>query len=141
MAQNLTIIHPKDAPHGVSDRIDVTSKKRLQFVECRENFRVISASFVSKTPWIIPISIEGFNHAQINKLPLCISLYGSIYQLGGCSLNTGEHFVAVIMWHGRPFLYDGLKTKNLRFVKYHPERTMMFFNNCKGSHAYYFISD
>ena len=133
---------PKEAPHAVSDRIDVTSKKRLQFIECRGNFRVTSASFTSKAPWLIPISIEGFNLAQVNELPLCISLYGSTYQLGGCSLNIGEHFVAVIMWHGRPYLYDGLKpTKSLRFVKYHPEKTMKSFNNCKGSHAYYFISD
>ena len=88
---------PKEVPHAVSDRIDVTSKKRLQFIECRGNFRVTSASFTRKAPWLIPISIEGFNLAQVNELPLCISLYGSTYQLGGCSLNIGEHFVAVIM--------------------------------------------
>ena len=65
---------PKEAPHAVSDRIDVTSKKRLQFIECRGNFRVTSASFTSKAPWLIPISIEGFNLAQVNELPLCVYL-------------------------------------------------------------------
>ena len=135
---------PKEAPHAVTDRIDVISKKRSQFFECRGNFRVTSASFISEAPWLIPISIEEFNLTQINDLPLCISVYGSVYQLGGCSLNTGEHFEAIIMWHGRPYLYDGLKpTKSLRFVKYQPEKTMRSFNNnnYKGSYAYYFISD
>ena len=124
----------------MSDRIDVTSKKRLQFVECRGNFRVISASFVSKTPRIIPISIEGFNHAQINKLPLCISLYGSVYQLGGCSrLNTGEHFV-----HGSHNV--AWKTILIRWIKVNQKPAICEISPrkdndvlqqlYKGSHAY-----
>ena len=55
---------------------------------------------------------------------------------------VGEHFVGIVLWHGRSYLYDGLKpTKNLRFTKYHPEMIIKSFNNCKGSYAYYFISD
>ena len=38
---------PKEAPHAVTDRIDVISKKRSQFFECRGNFRVTSASFIT----------------------------------------------------------------------------------------------
>jgi len=86
----------------------------VQFYECRGNFQVLSATFISKSPWFIPINIEGVNPAQINELPLSISLYNCHYHLGGCSINTGEHFAAIVMWHGKPYLYDGLKpTKSL----------------------------
>ena len=47
------------------------------------------------------------------------------YQLGGCSVNTGEHFAAIVMWHGKPYSYDGLKPiKSLRFKEYYPDMIM-----------------
>ena len=142
MVLNFTKKPPKEAPQALSDRITSESKKQLQFYECRGTFQVVSAMFISKSPWLIPISIEGVNPAQINELPLSISLHNSRYHLGGCSVNTGEHFAAIVMWHGRPYLYDGLKPiQNLRFTKYQPDMIMKSLKNCKGSYAYYFICD
>ena len=51
----------KEAPHSLSDHMSVESgsKKRFQFYKCRGTFQVVSAMFISKSPWLIPISIEG----------------------------------------------------------------------------------
>ena len=38
----------------------------------RNNFMNVEELFISKTPWPIPISIEGVNPTQINELPLSI---------------------------------------------------------------------
>ena len=109
----------KEASQALSDSTNVTSgsKKWLQFYECRGTFQVVWAIFISKSPWLIPISIEGFNPTQISELPLCIFIHNCHYHLGGCSINTGEHFATTVMWHGRPYLYDRLKpTKSLWFT-------------------------
>ena len=131
---------PDEAPYRVSDRTDFTAEvsKEVKFYECKGEFLITSATFANKNPWVVPLTIEGLHLPQINKLPLTISLYNQKYQLGGCSINTGAHFTAIVMWHGRPYLYDGLQpTKMLRFVPYHLD---MEFVNCLGSYAYYFIA-
>ena len=52
-------------------------------------------------------------------------------------MNTGGHFVAILLWHGRPYFYDGIRsTKQQRFIEYNPG----LLANCTGSYAYYFLS-
>jgi len=62
-----------------------------------------SATFISKNPWLIHsyISIEVVDLAQINKS--VVSLW--LYHFGGCLANFGEHFGAIVIWHGRLYLY------------------------------------
>ena len=81
---------PKEALKILSDRMNVASGLKEQFYECRGTFQVASAIFISKSPWLIPISIEGINPTQINELPLSLFIYNCHYHLGGCSVNTGN---------------------------------------------------
>lgn len=129
---------PKEAPHGLTDHIDMSqTKKRVEFYECKGKLQIVSTAFISKKPWIIPVNIEPIDLTHIKTLPLSLSIYNHQYKLGGCSINVGEHFVAIIMWHGRPYIYDGLKhSKAMRFMKCYPD---MDFSNCTGSYAYYFV--
>ena len=85
---------------------------------------------------------EALSLSLINKLLLTISLYKQRYQLSGCTINvnTRTHFVAIIMWHGRPYFYDGMQpTKKLRFVPYCPDSMKFTSHLLQGSYAYYFI--
>ena len=92
---NFTKKPPKEAPHAISDRITSESKKTLQFYECRGTFQVVSAMFISKSPWLIPISIEDVNPAQINELPLFIQyLYiTAVTTLGDVQLTQKNIFL------------------------------------------------
>ena len=131
---------PDEAVYAVNDHTDFTAKclKQVKFYECKGEFLIISATFATKKPWVVPLNIKALNLQQINKLPLNISLYNQKFQLGGCTINTGAHFTSIIMWHGRPYLYDGLQpTKTLHFVPYYPD---MKFTDCLGSYVFYFIT-
>jgi len=102
---------PQKALYILSDRIDAscTVNKRDQFYACKGNSKILSCEFISKTPWVIPICIEAIELKQFNNLPLSVTVYNKHYQLGGCTINIGEHFVSVILWYGQPYYYDGLK--------------------------------
>ena len=73
--------------------------------------------FTHNNPWVIPISTESITVKSLKNLPLTMTVSG------GCTLNTGGHFVAVslIAWHGKPYFYDGKQsTKQQLFVEYTP---------------------
>ena len=102
-------------------RIDAAANSvRDQFYACKGESKVLSCQFVNKSPWVVPVSIESTSLEEVNNLPLSLTIYDWHYWLGGCTINTRGHFVSIILWHGRPFYYDGLKsTKQQRFTEYH----------------------
>jgi len=133
---------PQKALYTLSDRIDAsgTANKRDQFYACKGKSKVLSCEFISKTPWVIPICIEAIDLKQFNNLPLSVTVYNKHYQLGGCTINIGEHFVSVILWHGRPYYYDGLKSTNQQCsINYNPNM-ILNLQNWTGSYAYYFLN-
>ena len=91
----------------MNDCINVIAKdsKRVKFYKCKGQYAIILAAFTNKKPWNIPLNIEVHNLQQINKLPLTISFSDKKYQLGGCIINTGILFTAIIVWHGRPYVF------------------------------------
>ena len=130
---------PNNVPFKVCDRIDASSTKKDQFYSCDGGCKILSCGFIHRNPWVIPISIEGISLSNINNLPLAINVYHRSYKLGGCTMNTGGHFVAILLWHGTPYFYDGIRsTKQQRFIDYNPRLLANF--NCTGSYAYYFLS-
>ena len=90
---------PCNVPYRVCDRIDANSTKRDQFYSCGGGCKILSCGFIHNNPWVIPISIEGISLKNINNLPLTINVYHKCYKLGGCTVNTGGHFVAILLWH------------------------------------------
>lgn len=132
---------PQKALYTLSDRIDAsgTANRRDQFYACKGNSKVLSCEFISKTPWVIPICIEPID-LQFNNLPLSVTVYNNHYQLGGCTINIGEHFGSVILWHGRLYYYDGLKSTNQqRLINYNPNM-ILNLQNWTRSYAYYFLN-
>ena len=131
---------PCNVSYKVCDRIDANSAKRDQFYSCSGDCKILSCGFIHNSPWVIPISIEGISLNNINNLPLTINVYHRCYRLGGCTMNTGGHFVAILLWHGTPYFYDGIRsTKQQRFIEYSPGLLAKLVN-CTGSYAYYFLT-
>ena len=99
-----------NVPYKVCDRIDANSTKRDQFYSCSGDYKILSCGFIHNNPWVIPISIEEISLNNINNLPLTINVYHRYrcYKLGGCTMNTGGHFVTILLWHGTPYFYDGI---------------------------------
>ena len=65
------------------------------------------------------INMEGISLNDINNLPLTINVYHRCYKFGGCTINTGGHFVAILLWHGTHYFYDGIRSnKQQRFIEY-----------------------
>ena len=55
-------------------------------------------------------------------------------------MNTGGHFVTILLWHGTPYFYDGIRsTKQQQFIEYNPG-LLANLVNCTGSCVYYFLS-
>jgi len=101
---------PLEVSCKLSDRINVNSKKRSQFYACSGSCKIVGCRFTHKNPWVIPISIESVTLENIKNLPLTMTVYNTrSYQLGGCTFNTGGHFVAILLWHGKLYYYDGIK--------------------------------
>ena len=113
---------PCNVPYKICDRIDANNTKRDQFYSCSGGCKICPAcGFIHYNPWVIPISPEGISLNNINNLPLTINVYHRCYKLGGCTMNTGGHFVAILLWHGAPYFYDGIRsTKQQRFTEYNP---------------------
>jgi len=131
---------PSDVPCKLTDTTDISNAKRSQFYACSGSCKIVGCRFTHNNPWVIPISIESITFKSIKNLPLTMTVYMRRYQLGGCTFNTGGHFVAVLLWHGKPYFYDGIKsTKQQRFVEYTPH-LLTNLANCNGSYAYYFLS-
>ena len=99
-----------NVPYKVCDRIDASSTKRDQFYSCSGDYKILSCGFIYNNPWVIPISIEGISLNNINNLSLTINVYHRCYKLGGCTMNTGGHFVTILLWHGTPYFYDGIRS-------------------------------
>ena len=105
------------------------------FYECRGKPTIISAAFVSKEPWLMPIDIQSLSINDIINLKPFLTIYGLPYQLAGYSLNCGNHFTAVVFWYGKKFYYDGMQSKGCRLMPF----TESQLNNKIRSYAYYFI--
>ena len=69
-----------------------------------------SAHFLSKNPWILPISIEQFktNLDLLSQLPQKVSIYSRCYEIGGYIVydKTFRHFSAVIIWREKEYYYN-----------------------------------
>ena len=126
---------PKDALHGLTNRLQLDTNKRIAFYECRGKSTIISAAFLSKNPWLIPIDIQSCSSKDLINLKAFITIYGLSYQLAGYSLHSSNHFTSVIFWFGKKFYYDGMQTKGRRLVPF----TETQLCNKTGSYAYYFI--
>ena len=116
-----------------------TTQKETSY-SCSGGCKILSCGFIHNNPWVIPISIEGISLNNINNLPLTINVYHRRYKLGGCTMNTGGYFVAILLWHGAPYFYDGIRsTKQQRFIEYNPG-LLANLVNCTDSYPYYFLS-
>ena len=105
---------PCNVPNKICNRIDANNTKTDRFYSCSEGC-------IHNNPWVIPISMEGISLNNINNLPLTFNVYHRCYKLGGCTMNTGGHFVAILLWHGTHYFYDGIKsTKQQWFIEYNP---------------------
>ena len=132
---------PINAPFGVNDRLHVESNTRIQYMECRGNPSVTSAHFLSKNPWILPISIEQFktNLDLLSELPQKVSIYSRCYEIGGYTVHerATRHFSAVIIWRGKEYYYDGLNDTNSRLQ---PLCAHQHLEGNKGSYAIYLLA-
>ena len=127
---------PKDALHGLTNRLQLDTNKRIAFYECRGKPTIISAAFLCKNPWLIPVDIQSCCSKDLINLKLSITIYGLSYQLAGYSLHSGNHFTSVIFWFGKKLYYDGMQVKGRRLIPF----TETLLCNKTGSYAYYFIT-
>jgi len=67
---------------------------------------------------------ESIALGNIKNLPSTMTVYNiRSYQLGDCTFNTGGHFVAILLWHGKLYYYDYDRiksTKQQRLVECSP---------------------
>jgi len=103
--------------HGLINRLQLDTNQRISFYECRGKPLIISAAFVNSKPWLLPIDIQSLSSSEILNLKPFLTVYGFLYQLAGCSLNSGNHFMAVIFWYGKKFYYDGMQSKGCRVIR------------------------
>jgi len=77
---------------------------------------ISQAEFSTKPPLDLPCKLSDRN---IKNLLSTMTVYNMRpYQLGGCTFNTGGHFVAILLWHGK---LDGIKsTKQQQLVECSP---------------------
>ena len=127
---------PKDSLHGLTNRLQLDTNQRISFYECRGKPLIISAAFVNSKPWLLPIDIQSLSSKNILNLEPFLTVYGNLYQLTGYSLNSGNHFTAVIFWYGKKFYYDGMQKKGCCLIPFVEDQ----LNNKTGSYAYYFIT-
>ena len=127
---------PKESLHGLTNQLQLDTNQRISFYECCGKPLIISAAFVSSKPWLLPIDIQSLSPKEILNLKPFLTVYGFLYQLAGCSLNSGNHFTAVIFWYGKKLYYDGMQSKGSRLIPFMEDQ----LNNKTGSYAYYFIT-
>jgi len=101
---------PSNVPHKLCDKINANSTRRDQYYSCIGDCRILGSRFTRAKPWVIPISIESVSTENVNKLPLTINVHVRCYQLAGCTINIGGHFVTIVLWHGRPYFYNGIRS-------------------------------
>ena len=104
---------PLSAPQALNSKYNVDNNTTEHFIECRGTPQVISSSFLSGVPWIIPFCISSIKDADLFQLiyllPEDIEVYGHKYCFGGFTMIQSGHITAVIVWKGEFFLYDGMK--------------------------------
>ena len=95
----------KNSIHAITDHLDLTGRRRESFFECRGVPQIISSSFLSKNPLVIPIDIQSLDSKGIMNLPHNLTIYGHQYQLAGSTLCSGSHFTAIYFWYGQRLYY------------------------------------
>lgn len=139
---------PKQLPFAAAIRntFNVDEKCEDHEYECRGTPTVFEASFAGKLPWVLSFNIAEFSSnsvEELTSLPYGISLYGAKYYLAGYSLHMPGHFISVVYWRGRPFMYDGMGTTNFERLKScaNEDEVATFLIKRKdfivGSYAYY----
>ena len=88
---------PEDSLHGLTNWLQLDTNQRTSFYECRGKPSIISTAFVNSKPWLLPIAIQSLSLKEILNLEPILTGYGFLYQLAGYSLNSGNHFTAVIL--------------------------------------------
>ena len=125
-----------------NDRINADDNEddsRHAFYECRGKPKVQAIGFVRPNPWMIPINIASLSGRHIKSIPQTISIFNVCYKLAGITLNSSNHFTAVIPWRfTKEFYYDGIpSTKEQRLI---PMKDLLLTDKV-GSYAYYCITD
>ena len=132
---------PPDALYALNDRINADDNEddsRHAFYECRGKPKVQAIGFVRPNPWMIPINIASLSGRHIKSIPQTISIFNVCYKLAGITLNSSNHFTAVIPWFTKEFYYDGIpSTKEQRLI---PMKDSLLTDKV-GSYAYYCITD
>ena len=103
-----------------------------------------TSKFLSLEHLMLLIQYQMWNTYQLssyhyyNNLPLTINVCHRCYKLGGCTMNTGGHFVTILLWHDTPYFYDGIRST---ISNNDSLNTSWIVNlvNCTGSYAYYFL--
>ena len=98
--------------------LQLDTNQRISFYECRGKPLIISTAFVNSKPWLLPIDIQSLSSKNILNLEPFLTVYGNLYQLTGYSLNSGNHFTAVIFWYGKKFYYDGMQKKGCCLIPF-----------------------
>ena len=127
--------------YALNDRINADDNEddsRHAFYECRGKPKVQTIGFVRPNPWMIPINIASLSGRHIKSIPQTISIFNVCYKLAGITLNSSNHFTAVIPWFTKEFYYDGIpSTKEQRLI---PMKDSLLTDKV-GSYAYYCITD
>ena len=116
-------VNRQESLHRLTNWLQLDTNQRISFYECRGKPLIISATFVNSKPWLLPIDIQSLSLKDILSLKPFLIIYGFSYQLAGYSLNSGNHFTAIIFWYGKKFYYDRMQSKGCRLIPFMEDPT------------------
>ena len=125
---------PPDALFSINDHINADDDDRHSFCECRGIPVVQAIEFARSNPWLIPINIASLSGHEILQVPQTIRIFTATYKLRGITVNSSNHFSAIIPWFNKLLYYDGISSTKLRRLV--PFKKSLLSKKV-GSYAYY----
>lgn len=116
----------------ISTKVDVECGNELTMSVCSGTLLVKEASFMAKSPWLVPFSITSLSGKSLLMLPMTITIYRNNYLLGGFSMHRPGHYTSVVVWRGDKYYYDGLSELFIPLRDEHLQQQ-------QGSFAYYIL--
>ena len=111
--EKFTSTPPTYAPQAGNSTRNVDNNTIENFIECRGIPEVLSSSFLSSVPWMLPFYVSSVKDAGVLQLifllPEDIEIYGHKYCLAWFTMINSGHYTSVIKWKDELFLYDGIK--------------------------------
>ena len=69
---------PKQAPHAITNRLNLTGNSREKFYECHGVPQIMSSSSLNQVPWVIPVDIQSFTGRSVLTVPQRLTVYDKI---------------------------------------------------------------